>query len=199
VIAALAPFALLALCGLPWVLLLSRRHGSTLGVLAVFAAVMVLVLGAFSVTPLVGADPVIVVLASAVVVGIVGVLALRRGRSQSRRPASSTLARWVGASLGGAAWLATLAAAHLIPDANRISWAMSGDAANNIHLARILTESHGLTPDFYNSVPLANELQAIAVWLGRDTSDKSALLEHDLVAFGTFWALAIAATALLLG
>jgi len=199
VILALAPFALLALCGLPWLLVLSRRYGSTLAVLVVLAAALALVLGVFSATPLLGLDPVIVVLTVAVAVGIVGALALRRDPVHGRPPAASTRARWIGASLGGAAWIATIAIAQLVPDSNRLSWAMSGDGANNIHLVRMLQESRGLTPEFLNSVPLANELQALAFWPGRDSTSKSALLEHDLVAFGAFWALAIAVTGLLLG
>ena len=198
-IAALAPFALLTLCTLPWLLLASRRFGARAAGLGAFAVVPGLVLAVFCITPAIAFDPVTTLLVVAGAGGIVGVVLVLRDRSALRAPARTTVARWLAASVGAVAWLGSLAVAQLLPNANPLSWAMNGDGANNVHLARQLLAQHGLTSAFSTPVPLANELEAIAFRFGREHLSKSALLEHDLIAFGAVWALCIAATAVLLG
>ena len=198
-ILALLPLIGLALCALPWLLISAKRFGALLGALTVFAAASVLVLLAFFVSPVIAADPVVLSLVAAAVGGVVGLVLVLRDRSVLRAPSKVMLARVLPASIGGLVWLLTIAIARLVPGAAVLSWAMNGDGSNNIHLARALLAHHGITSAFGNSVPFADVLLAVATWTGRTGLSTSALLEHDLVALGTLWSLAIAATALLLG
>lgn len=198
-IAALTPFAVLAICGLPWLLLARTRVGGQLAAVAVLALLPLLVLVAFFGSRLLGIHPLALLLPLAAVLGLVGAALLVRGRSAVRLPSPRALALWLPAALGGLVWLATLAIARLLPGADVLSWAMNGDSANNIHLARHVLSENGLVP-LGNPVPLPSALLAMAMSLGRpEGSAGGELLRHDLEALGVFWALAIAATAVLLG
>lgn len=195
----LLPFIGLAVCALPWLLIISKRGGAVLGALTVLAAAPTLLLLGFFVSPLINGDPVVVSLVAAALAGVVGLVLVMRDRTTRRPPSPATLARWVPASIGGFLWLLTIAITRLVPGAAVLSWAMNGDGSNNIHLARALLANHGISTSLGNSVPLADVLLAVATWPGRAQTSASGLLEHDLVALSSFWSLAIAATGLLLG
>jgi len=194
----LLPFIGLAICGLPWLLIVSKRFGALLGALTVLAATPTLVLLAFFGSPLIKGDPVVVSMVAAALGGVVGLVLVLRDPSTLRAPSRATLARWLPASIGGLIWLATIALTRVVPGASVLSWAMNGDSSNNIHLARALFAYQGITPASGNSVPLANVLLAVGAWPGRAQTSASGLLEHDIVALGAVWSLAIAATGLLL-
>ncbi len=198
-ILALAPFAFIALCAVPWLLVLSKPLGALLAGLSTLAVGATLVLLTFLVTPFLQADPTTAVVVVTGAAGVVGLIFVLRDRSVLRRPTRFTLARWLPASIGSLAWLVTLAIARVIPGSSALTWSMNGDSSNNIHLARALLAQHGLTSGAGNGVPLTDILLAIAMSPGRDQKTQSALLEHDLTALSTFWALAIAVSALLLG
>ncbi len=195
----LLPFIALAVCALPWLLIVSKRVGALLGALTVFAATPILLMLVFLVSPLLHTDPVAVSLVAAGLFGVAGLVLVLRDRSTLRAPSRVTLARWLPASIGGVIWILTIAIARLVPGALVLSWAMNGDGSNNVHLARVLYANDGFTSSFGNSVPLADALLAVAAWPGRTQASASGLLEHDLIAIGTFWSLAIAATGLMLG
>jgi hypothetical protein len=189
----------LAICLLPWLLIASKRVGALLGALTVLAAAPTLLLLAFFVSPFLNVDPVVVSLVAAALGGVIGLVLVLRDPTTRRIPPRAILARWLPASIGGLIWLVTIAAARLVPGAAVLGWAMNGDSSHNIQLARALIEYHGITPASGTAVPLANVLLAVAAWPGRGQTSASGLLEHDIIALGTSWSLAIAATGLLLG
>lgn len=195
----LLPFIWLAICALPWLLVSSKRFGVLFGALIVLAAGPTLLLLTFFVSPLAGGDPVLISLVAAGLGGVVGLVLVLRDPGTRRAPSARTLARWLPASIGGLVWLVTIAITRLVPGAAVLSWAMNGDGANNIHFARTLLANHGITASLGNAVPLGDVLLAVAAWPARAQLSPSGLLEHDLVALGTLWSLAIAATGLLLG
>ncbi len=195
----LLPFLGLAICALPWLLIVSKRFGAVLGALVVFAAIPTLLMVVFLVSPVFATDPVAVSLVAAGLFGVAGLVLVLRDRSTLRPPSRATLARWLPASIGGLTWMVTMAITRLVPGAAVLSWAMNGDGSNHIHLARALAANHGFTASFGNSVPLTDVLLAVASWPGRAQTPASGLLEHDLIALGALWSLAIAATGLLLG
>ncbi len=199
-IAALAPFAALALCAAPWVMLASRGFGAMLAGLGALCGIPLLVLFVLLATAPLGLDPLACVLALSAMLGALGLVLVLRERGALRRPSRLTVARWLPATAGALVWLGTLGAAHLLPRADALSWAMNGDGANNIHLARVILADHGFALPASYAVPLPNVLLALAMAPGR-SADLAAgdLLRHDLTAFGAFWALAFAATAVLLG
>ncbi|MEP6482686.1 MAG: hypothetical protein ABJA94_11845, partial [Rhodoglobus sp.] len=194
----LLPFIGLGVFALPWLLITSRRFGAVLGALTVLASTLTILLLAFFVSPLVDGDPVLISLAGAALGGVVGLVLLLRDRSARRAPSPTTLARWLPASAGGLVWLLTIAITRLVPGAAVLSWAMNGDGSNNIQFARSFFAEHGIVAGG-DAVPLADVLLAIAAWPGRAQMSASGMLEHDVVALGTFWSVAIAATGLLLG
>lgn len=191
--------AALALCAAPWLLWLVPRYGAVLGALVTLAAAPVLVLAVFFTGPWVGADLVSMLLAAGGAAGATGLAVLWRDRRSLRPPHRSTVLRWAGAAAGGAAWLAALLIARVLPDADPVSWAMNGDAANNLHFARGMIEANGYALSSGNAVPLPAALLALTALPGRAGLHGGALLGHDLAALAALWALAIAAAGLMLG
>jgi hypothetical protein len=197
---ALVPFLLLTLCALPWLLIASLRFGVLFAGLLALAAVPLLALGALLLSYPTGIPLLTLLLSAGGLLGLVGGILVLRRRSVLHAPSRAAVALWLPAMLGGLAWLVTLAVGRLLPRADVLSWAMNGDSANNIHLARTLLTQDGPALLSSNPVPLPSTLLAVAMSLGRPEDTGAAeLLRHDLNALSVFWALAIAATAVLLG
>lgn len=189
----------LALCAVPWLVWLGSRHGAMLATLLLVGATPALLLLVFLIGPSLQLDLTAATLGSGGLLAALGIGLVVRDRARIRIPARSTALRWGAAALGGVAWLGTLLGAAAVPGADRVSWAMNGDAANNIHLARALIDDHGYIAGSANAVPLPHVALVLAMLPARDGLDGSALLSHDLGALATTWALATAATGLLLG
>lgn len=90
--------------------------------------------------------------------GVAAVRIWRRGLFATRADVTDLLL--VG--VGGIIWCGTLALAALLPDGSPVSWAMSGDAANNILFARALIEDGGVRlGGGANPVPLTASFLAL--------------------------------------
>ena len=196
-LAAIAPFAALAICALPWLALIGRRFGHVLGAVSVLAGLALLVLASFHVARVLGADPVWVLLGSAAGAGALGLILLIKRHGIPSMPGGSAIATWLPASAGLLSWLGTLLVSPLVSGSIR-GWAMNGDAVNNIRITREMLDNHGFLLSSLYSVPLQNELLAVATWGGRGGS-ASQLFAHDLYALAVFNALAIGLTGLFIG
>jgi hypothetical protein len=195
----LAPFVVLALCATPWLLLVSLRHGVVLAGVIVFAGVPLLVLVLYFLSPLIGASPSLLLMVTSAALGVLGAILLVPRRSSLRKPSTATVALVLPATLGGLAWFATLVLARL-SGADALSWAMNGDSANNIHLARTVLGDNGIVVPLKNLVLQPTAMLSLAMSFGRpDDALGAELLHRDLEALSIFWGLAIAATAALLG
>ena len=191
------PFAVIAICAAPWLLAMSRRFGLFLALGGVLAGALILLLAVQTATPTLKLAPLPTTMTVAVIAGVGGIVVLRRTPGALRRPQPTTLAVWAPACVGGLAWIAIVGLAHVIPGAAPLSWAMNGDTANNIHIARAFLENDGLPAGY--GVPLSSAMVLLGLAGGRDGSGKAELLQHDLVAFTALWTLELALTAVLLG
>ena len=196
-LAALAPFLLIGLCAVPWVLLVAPRYGGRLAITAVVTGGPLLVLAVQTLTGVVHLPALATLLVATVGVGLLGLALLVRARLPL--PACSLLLPWLAAGLGGIVWLGAVALAFALPGADPLSWAMSGDGANNLQHARNNLLDDGINPGRGITVPLVSALLGVAMSLGRPESGDSALLAHDLVALSTFFALALAIASTLIG
>lgn len=196
-IAAIAPFAVLALCATPWAVLVGRRFGHVLAAISVLVGTAVVVLLSFHASRMVGTDPVWVSLGAAGVIGAAGLVLTVRGRGVPSVPSRAAVVTWVPAAAGLMAWMTTLAVSPLVSGSIR-GWAMNGDAGNNIRITREMLDNHGHLLTVVSAVPLQNELLAIATWAGRGGST-SEQLAHDIYALAVFGALAIGLTGMFIG
>lgn len=196
-LAAIAPFALLALCAAPWLILVGRRFGHMLGAVGVLAGLALLVLASFHVSYFLDADPVWTVLVAVGVGGALGLYLLVRRHGIPPRPGRAAVATWLPASAGLLAWLGTLSISPLVSGSIR-GWAMNGDAVNNIQITRAMLDNHGFLLTSFRGVPLQNELLGIAMWAGRGGA-ASDVFAHDLYALAVFYALAIGLTGMFIG
>jgi len=196
-LAALAPFVVFGLCAVPWVLLITPRYGARLAVVTVVTAAPLLVLAALTLSGALQVSPIVTVLVLSAVVGGLGGVLLRRSRP--RLPTVTRSLPWLAAGLGGVVWLVVVAVAYLVPGADPLSWAMSGDGANNIHHARFHLADDGILADRGITVPLVSALLAVAISIGRPDSGASAMLANDLVGLSTLFALGLAVTSTLIG
>ncbi|MDF2990980.1 MAG: hypothetical protein K0S37_1494 [Microbacterium sp.] len=136
----------------PAVILLRGRMAlsAALALLLVVAAWGTLVI--FIVSRYTRVPPLVLLISAAVVSGAFCALRLRRTGVTFTRGDATDLA-FVG--LGGLAWCAVLTTAAVMPGGTPVSWAMSGDAANNILFARGMLEQGGVSVGGgQNPVPL---------------------------------------------
>jgi hypothetical protein len=198
-VTALIPFAIIGVCALPWVMLASRRFGHLFGVPAVGVVAVLVVLASMILSRFAGGSILVSTCSVALVVGGVGVaLATRAGAW--RRPGRHAVAVWVPAMLGGAVWLGTLVIAQVLPGAAPLTWALNGDANNNLFFAGLIIDQHGIALGASeNPVPLTSALLALGIAVARTTGDPTALLAHDFAGFGTVWVVLLTATALGMG
>lgn len=197
----LPAWLVIGVAALPWIAMLSLRSSLTLAVVSVLSAALVVMLAVMWLGPVVGLDAVAAVVVLAVVWGAVGIVcAWRSGALERAKPLPVTWVHWVGASVGGAAWMATMVAARLYPGAASVAWAMVGDSANNVIFAREVLNRGGL--EFgatSNPVPLPSAVAALGMWSGRSGVDAADLTRHDVWSFSTTWAGAIVVTCLVFG
>jgi hypothetical protein len=196
-IATLLPFAVLLACAVPWLLLVGRRFGHTIGVLSVITVGPLLVLVSFHVSQLLSADPVWVTLVAAIGAGVGGTVVLAVRRGVALRPSRAAVATWLASCAGLAAWLGTLLVSPLVGGSIR-GWAMFGDAGNNIAISRGMLSGHGYPFTALQAVPLPNELLSIGMWANR-TGTAGQLMAHDLYALAVMGAIAIGATGIAIG
>lgn len=196
---ALAPFALLLLCAAAWALLIAPRTGARLAVTAVTTSAAVLVLIVMTVTAATGLPALPTLVTVVVVLGVVAAIMIRR--AGAIRLDRGTLLPVLASGAGATAWLAVVAISPLVPGADTVSWAMSGDATNNLQQARAHLADNGLEVESAArvSVPMTSLLLSVAMAPGRPVSGESALLAHDLLALSAFWCLSLMIVSTLIG
>lgn len=188
----------LAVAATPWLLLLMDRWGGILGFAATIVAAASVLLLALIASSLVGVRIDVVTVIVAVAAGAGGALAVRA--LGARPPAASAVIPVLPALLGGAVWAAVVGAAQFIPGAAHYSWAMNGDAANNVLFARVVLYNDGVALGMgENPVPLPPALVAVVMSAGRDGVPSSELTQHDVSALLFVWAGLIALLCTLAG
>ncbi|MDJ0325158.1 hypothetical protein QMG61_15435 [Cryobacterium sp. PH31-AA6] len=193
---ALILFAVIGVCAVPWVTLASRRFGHLFAVPAVGMLTVLVLFAAMIVGRFTGAGILISTGTVVIAGGIVGAVLATRGGAW-RWPRRHAVAVWVPAMLGGVAWVGALAIAQVLPSAAKLSWALNGDANNNLYFAGLIIDQHGVALGAAeNPVPLTAALLALGIAPGQPTGDPLALLAHDFTGLGVVWMLLLAATAL---
>ncbi|MGL4340109.1 MAG: hypothetical protein ACRCSP_06785, partial [Rhodoglobus sp.] len=195
---AVIPFVVIALCALPWVLLASRRWGHLFGVPAVAVLAVLLVLGAMILGRLLGLGILVSTGVVVIAMGVLGAVLIVRSGAW-RRPSRHAVAVWAPAMVGALAWCVAFAVAQVLPGAARLSWALNGDANNNLFFAGRIIDQHGVALGVQeNPVPLPAALLALGLqpmW----PEDPIARLEHSFVGLGAVWVVLLAAVALGMG
>ncbi|WP_345801872.1 hypothetical protein AAIB33_01855 [Microbacterium sp. AZCO] len=139
--------------------------------------------------------PLVLVLAAALAVGAGSALHLYRVGSTLTKADFADLAF---AGTGGILWCAVLAVAWILPGASPVSWAMSGDAANNILFARRVLEDNGIAVGAgQNPVPLTSSLIALFMLPGHSFVAPS--VESDILALAQMWSVGIVAASFVSG
>ena len=193
---ALILFAVIGVCAVPWVTLASRRFGHLFAVPAVGVLTVLVLFAAMIVGRFTGAGILISTGTVVIAGGIVGAVLATRGAAW-RWPGRHAVAVWVPSMLGGVAWVGALAIAQVLPGAAKLSWALNGDANNNLYFAGLIIDQHGVALGAAeNPVPLTAALLALGIAPGQPTGDPLALLAHDFTGLGVVWMLLLAATAL---
>lgn len=151
------PLVLLALA--PWPLVLVKRLGWSLAIAAVLALATGGALVLAAVARPMGIPLAVVYGSSLTAVGAAGWwLAVRAlTRQQVTRPRAS--AWWVLAP--ASTWVLLVAVAEVVPGASRVSWAMQGDAANDVLFARDILEARGVELGGTNPVPMMHVLLSV--------------------------------------
>jgi hypothetical protein len=199
-VAGVTVWLLVALAAIPWIVLLAMRLGATLAVVgAVTGSIAALLIVLFVSTPLgVGFFVPVVVIWTAL--GLIGVLECGRAAQLLRGPSWNAVAQWGASTIGGFAWLGVMAVAQVFPGAARLSWAMTGDSANNVITARDVIGRGGLEfGTTANPVPLPSGLLALAFSAARSSVPASALTRHDIQALALTWTLLIALSCVMAG
>lgn len=185
---------LVAVVLIPALLLLRARMSlsASLALLfVVFAWVVLVVMVAARYTRI---SPLVLFLVIGAASGAFFVFRLYRAGSSFTRIDGSELGF---AAFGGLVWCGVLLAAAVIPGGTPLSWAMSGDAANNVLFARELLQAGGVTLGSGNPVPLTAALVAfftLPAALG-DAPSAGA----QIIALAEMWSFAIVAACVLCG
>lgn len=189
---ALAPFLVLAIAACPWVVWGAARVGSAIAGATALATACVLVLVGFAVGAVATIDPVLMTMGLAVAAFAAGLVLVIRSRPTHlpRR----TLAVAAASATALVTWCIGLVVARVLPGADSESWAMIGDGANNVQVARSMLAGSGYIPGADVQVPLQSELLTLAMWPGRTMDGLGELLQHDAAALASFWALALGVT-----
>lgn len=189
--------SLLVLLGVvfaPALLVLRSRMSLTASLALLFVVFAWIVLVVMVVARYTGIAPLVMVLAVALVVGAFCSIRLFRGESTFTRVDGAELGF---AAFGGLVWCAVLLAAQVVPGGTPLSWAMAGDAANNVLFARELLEAGGVTLGSGNPVPLTAALVAfftLPAALGGEPSAGA-----QIIALAEMWSFAIVAACVLCG
>jgi len=191
---------LLALvCLIVWVFVVGPRVGRLLAVPAVAGTLLLVFVGLLLLTPLVPIPLGIVVLAVLAAATAAGFLLLVRSPPAHRRPSRGALVLWLPATVGALGWLAVRALSFVVQDASRVSWAMEGDATNNLFLARQIVHDNGIVlGSDQNPVPFAAGLVAIPLSI-EGVGNPGGSLETDLWVFAAVWTVLLAACCIAAG
>ena len=118
----------------------------------------------------------------------VAIAVVAMGRVRVVRPSPASLVLWLPASLGALVWIAVRIAATFVPGASQVSWAMEGDATNNMnYVARILVDNGIRVGGVENPVPLPVGAAAIPLSLERLVTPVGSTLSGDLSSYGWVW------------
>jgi hypothetical protein len=187
-------------CIAVWVAYVGPQWGRLLAVPAVSTSVVLLSVLSLAVTPLLGINVGLAVIAVLIVATASGVAALVRRPRSMRRPSAAALALWVPAMLGAVVWIASRLIAQFVPGAARLSWSMEGDTTNNLLFARRIVADHGiLLGGAENPVPLPVGVLALPLSLERLVTPADQLLRTDIAVFGWVWTLVIAVGCVAMG
>ncbi len=194
------PFwAVTLIVAVPWVLAIRARRGTVFALVEIVLGWMlasVLVMLVADVLPL-ALDT--TTLTAAAAIGLAGSAAWALGPLVAPR-SSTPVSVWLASASGAVVWLSTLAVLALTPGRSPISWAIWGDATNNMNETRRLLAEGGLSVgDHLPVVPLVHSVLATSTSPGRAGLSSGDVLEHDLAAQAAVWALLIAATCVLFG
>jgi hypothetical protein len=183
-----------------WVLIVGPRWGSLLAVPAVVTGLSVLVLVTLTVTPLLGVAFGLAVMAVLGAASAAGLVLILRRRTGIRPPTAAALALWLPASLGAVIWIGVRIAATMVPGASQLSWAMEGDATNNLNYTRTIIADNGIAlGGAANPVPIPVAAVAIPESLdGLWGTGGSALAAH-LAAYGWVWTAMLATGCVVMG
>ena len=187
-------------CIAVWVAYVGPQWGRLLAVPAVSTSVVLLSVLSLAVTPLLGVNVGLAVIAVLIVATAAGVAVLVRRPRSMRRPSAAALALWVPAMLGAVVWIASRLIAQFVPGAARLSWSMEGDTTNNLLFARRIVADHGiLLGGAENPVPLPVGVLALPLSIERLVTPADDLLRSDIAVFGWVWTLVIAVGCVAMG
>ncbi len=184
-----------------WAIVLGKRWGYLLSVSAVILANFWLILVLLVLVAATQWALVPTILVGWSVLGAVGLTVLPIDRKWVASGFGvKTIFPWLSSLLGAVLWLGVLSASAFVRDAARVSWAMTGDAANNVLFARDIILQPGIAlGGGANPVPLPSAVAALAMAFGRDGLSSADLLRHDVTAFAFVWALLIGVTSVMAG
>lgn len=136
-----------------------------------------------------------VVVAAAITGGAAAFLLLRPASAGAAR---SDFVELGVAGSGGIVWVAVLLLAALLPAGTPLSWAMSGDAANNVLFARAVLEGGGVSlSGSLNPVPLTSVL--IALFTLPAAFQTSPGVGQEIIALAEMWSFGIVSASVLAG
>jgi len=179
----------------PGLLVLRSRMSTSAALALVFVVFAWLVLLTMIAARYTGIPPLALVIGVALVAGVLCAVRLHRRGSAFSRVDGMDLGF---ASLGGLVWGGALLAAVVIPGGTPLSWAMSGDAANNVLFARELLENGGVSlGSGQNPVPLTAAL--IGFFMLPAVASGAAGVGGQIIALAEMWSFAIIAACVLSG
>jgi|GEM_PF-1349678 len=141
-----------------------------------------------------------VILATSLALGGVGLALLRDEDLRIIRGDGTERGRiaWWAILAGPLSWTLVALASLISPRGAPRAWAMKGDSANNLLIAREMLLDHGLIPaNPLNPVPLNQVLVAAQMAPHRVTSSIAANTARDLTALSTTWHILIVLTGLM--
>jgi len=189
-----------------WSYIGSARWGSRLAPPAVFVALVLATLTTAAVTPALPIPAGWVLLFEFAVATVAAVAVMVRMPRLRPRPSAGALALWVPATTGAVLWIATRVAAEFVPGASRLSWAMEGDATNNLNYVRRIVADNGIVLGAtQNPVPLPVSAVALPLSFGPVPADGAppvplgSALAGEFSAYGWIWVGVLAVSCVVMG
>jgi len=194
------PWLVILWAVMPGILVIREWLGAptavALGVLGLLSLAML----GLVVSPLLGAPIVAPLLVLSAAIGLLGSFAVLRAIAGVRVPARLATVAALAPALGAVVWVGVQVVARVRDATSALSWAMGGDAANNVLFARTILDDHGFRfGGSQNPVPLPPGLLAIGMATGRGSVASGHLLRHDIDAFTVVWSGIIVALCILFG
>ena len=139
--------------------------------------------------------------ALALMASIASTVAFRRANEAlSQHRPRRHIPPWSGVALGPIVWATGVATATIRLGHLPLSWAMGGDASNNVVFARQVVVANGIRAvGDPNWIPLPHVLISLFMAPGRAGAAPGPLLLHDLDAFTLTWAFLVAVTCITAG